>query len=137
LELDCINDDTVVAGQPIVFVLTLKNTGSRPVNLPRNPFIGMKWRYASGWSDGHLPPDQPPVVEDRNRLITLAPGESIEVTKKIKTNHFPAMNGGIGISEFRAAYNSMNNVQSNSFPLWEGVLVSNTYGVEVVKERRR
>lgn len=133
LEIECVSEETVVQGQPIVFDLTLKNTGSGPINLPREPFIGMKWKYRSGLYDGFLPPEETSYVEDKSELVTLAPGESYRVRKEIKTRHFSNIRGGIGISEFRAAYNSANNVRSNSVPLWEGVLVSNTYGVNVIR----
>ncbi len=120
-------------GEPIVFHLTLRNTGSRTFWIPRRPDVLLTWTYPNGVHDNFIRDFQEARFFQRDEAVRLEPGGELTIDIPVRTYYF-TMNG---ITEFRAVVHSSRNTNPALAPFWHGRILSNAFGVLVQGPRKK
>ena len=108
-------------GDPLTFSVTIKNQGTQPVLIHKNPDIIMTWVYPDGKRDNIIRGDD--TTPSGNATILLQPGEQRVTRSIIATYYFDRS----GITEFRALVGIKGASDKNA--KWEEQIASNGYGV--------
>jgi hypothetical protein len=127
------SQDTVTLGDPIYFTVIIRNTGERPLWLPRNPHVMLTWVYPNGRRDNFLREFAPEGYFSKQDSVLLHPGQQMLRTIAVKTYYFPHA----GITEFRAVVHSPLNTNSELQPFWSGQAESNAFGVKVLAPKKK
>ncbi len=120
-------NDRVILGNPLTFEVTIRNIGTSPIWIPRNPQVVLVWVYPNGRRDNVVQETPPSRHFNKHSAVLLHPGKSITKDLTIRTHYFPEP----GITEFRAILRVTENTNSHLRPFWRGRALSNAYGVLV------
>lgn len=119
--------DAVVSGEPIEFVVLIRNRGDQPVWVPGQPEVLFLWTYSNGRRDNFMRDEPMPQFYTTQNAVLLQPGEQLRRTVEIGTRSFLRQ----GVTEFRAIVNVPRNLNPELTPFWTGRAYSNGYGVLV------
>jgi len=120
-------------GAPILFDITIRNTGDHAYWIPKQPNVNFRFVYANGRRDNYLEDD----ISDHSRYygetdaVLLRPGHQLTQSFPVKTYYFARA----GITEFYAILQEGQNDNRALTPCWSGKVVSNSYGVLVEPSR--
>lgn len=121
------SQEAAFIGDPIFFTVTIRNTGTRAVWVPRNPDLLMTWIYPNGRRDNMLREFSRDQHYSASEAVLLRAGQQMTKSVAVKTYYFPRT----GITEFRAVLHAGRNTNSELSPFWQGELQSNAYGIMV------
>lgn len=109
-------------GDPVSFVITIKNVSNAPILFPEDPDVLLTWVYPDGKRDNLIRPERTEAPKYR----ILRPGETFVANAVVTTYYFDHS----GIHEFRAILrNTPVAVSSTGRPPWQGRAVSNAFGI--------
>lgn len=117
--------DAVVAGNPVEFVVLLRNRADQAIWVPENPDVVFLWTYSNGFRDNFMRDEPMPQFFTPQNAVLLQPGEQLTRNVRIDTQKFLRN----GLTEFRALVNVPTNLNPELSPFWTGRSVSNGYGV--------
>jgi len=126
-------ENTAYIGRPIVFNVSIKNIGTHPLWIPRNPDLLFTWIYSNGRHDNFLREFEPERYYSKHDSVLLRPGQQMIKSVTIKTYYFLRP----GITEFRAVLHASRNTNPKLAPFWHGKIESNAYGVLVEKGSKK
>ena len=122
--------DAVVAGEPVQFVVEIRNRGDQPVWVPSQPEVLFLWTYSNGRRDNFMRDEPMPQFYTTQNAKLLQPGEQLKRTVEIGTRNFLRQ----GVTEFRAIVKVPRNLNPELAPFWTGRAYSNGYGVLVADQ---
>ncbi len=110
-------------GDPLTFVVVIRNIGTEPVLFPRDPDLLMTWVYPDGKRDNLIRGARQGTPE----MIVLQPGQEHVAHSVVTTYYFDRG----GIHEFRAiVYGETERLaMNNTLSSWQGRAISNGFGV--------
>lgn len=119
--------DAVVAGEPVEFVVLLRNRSDQAIWVPSRPDVVFLWTYSNGRRDNFMRDDPMPQFFTSHNAVLLQPGEQLTRTVRVDTRNFLRN----GVTEFRALVQAPTNLNPELNSFWTGRTVSNGYGVLV------
>jgi len=125
-------NDWVIKGQPITFIIELRNYSDKAIRVPKNPPLLLFWTYANGQRDNEIEDPYPISTFNEKNTMLIPPGSKMTLQKRVDTYYFPKC----GITEFQVVYYPPANNNPNILPLWEQESPSNSYGIRIVKPGR-
>ncbi len=123
--------NTVAMGEPVVFLVVIKNTSDKPFWIAREPDLLFTWIYPTGRRDNFIREFSEDRYYSENDAILLRAGQQLTKQIEIRTYYFPKE----GITEFRAVLHTGSNTNPKLQPFWTGEILSNSFGVLVEGEK--
>jgi hypothetical protein len=127
------DDREALIGQPILFRVTIRNSGQQALWVPKDPDLLFTWIYPDGRRDNFLREFETERFYDQDDAVLLKPGFQINKYVQIKTYYFERA----GITEFRALLHAGRNTNPALTPFWHGEVMSNGYGVLVLDSKKK
>lgn len=124
--------DAVPEGEPVEFVVTLRNQSAQPLWVPSEPEVLFVWTYSNGRRDNFMREQPMPRHYTAQNAVLLQPGEQMTRTAHINTKNFLRN----GVTEFRAVLEVAGNTNPGLAPFWTGRATSNGYGVLVASPNK-